>query len=356
MLNDKTLKNLEGRKKILSDEEYQLAVMDAEQGEAANRQMLNDIVMARLQAGGVATMDNVPAEILPRMLELVIAQAMREYSSFYPWREYFPVKNFPPAAGLIVQPVFSGEGIAAWYYGGPDHPNVSVGTKEITIQLKPLTLSYDLNWLDMQQASYAGVNTETEKLNEVFRGLDRFVSKVIYYGDAAVGIEPFIGHANMPSGALPYGAWDATTADPDEMFADVMYAVRKIEIQNPAVEEMEGKQVDVWLGPTMYNLAADSVVNPYNGETVLQKIKRQPEIRNVRKISNLDATAGGAKDYIIVGVFDEDHVVACLGYDKTPMPSSPPSWYIRKPYVSSTAGIWLKRPLSFFRGTGLLDH
>lgn len=346
----KQIANQQRAKATLSADEFALRM-------AADHAALPviDEAIAEVEAAKHLAADAVPATLLPRFLEIVIAQAEREYEVKYPWRNIFPVQTYDWTKKTVVIPIFTSEGMAQWYNGGGKHPNVATGMKEVTVTLFDLSASYTLEWLNVQREQGAGINTETEKVNRVYEAHDAFISNVVWTGDTAHDIQPFITHTNMASGAVPNGDWDdgTTPATAAEMLADILYVARQPLIQNRGVPEAENARVTVLLPASMYDIADDAIVNAYSNESVLDMAARKQFIERIVSVPKLDTTAGGSADYAIAGVFSMDNIAVILGADKLAMPRDDGGWYVEAPFLSSTGGVHLKRPLFFFRGTGL---
>jgi hypothetical protein len=346
----KQIANQKRAKESLTAEEYAIRMAD----DYAALEKIDAITDEIESARRLAT-DAVPATLLPRMLEIVIAQAEREYEVKYPWRDIFPVDVYDWTKKTVIIPIYTSEGIAQWYNGGGKHPNVITGMKEVSVTMYDLTAAYTLEWINVQREQGAGINTETEKLSRVFQAHDAFISDVVWTGDTAHAIQPFITHTNMGSGAVPNGDWDdgTTPATAAEILADILYAARQPFVQNRGVPEMENAQVDILLPSSQYDIADDATVNSYTNESALDMVAKKKFIRTIRSVPKLDTTAGGSGDFIIVGVFTSDNIAVVLGADKLAMPRDDGGWYIEAPYLSSTGGVHLKRPLAFWRGTGL---
>lgn len=349
----KQLRVQEKAKARLTADEYSALIADANDGLAAIDAIMRE-VNAEKYSDRLAT-DAVPNNLLPRLLEIVIAQAEREYEVSYPWRDIFPVDTYDWTKKTIVIPVWTSEGVARWYNGGGAHPNVATGMREVTISLRNLTASYVLDWLRVQQETGAGINTEVEMNNRVMEAHDAFISDVVFVGDAAMNIQPFVGHTNMGSGSVPNGEWDTAGTTGQQMYDDVLYACQQMFNQNIGVAKMAKGQIqlDVLLPSSMYDIADSEIVNSYTGESVLDYLAKKTFIRSVKSVPRLDTAACGSGDYIIVGVFTNEHIAVTVGADKMAMPRTEGGWFIEQPYLSSTGGVHLKRPLSFWRGTDL---
>jgi hypothetical protein len=336
--------NQERAKATLSADEFALRMAD----DYAGLDQINDFL-------STFSADDVPATILPRMLEIVIAQAQREYEVKYPWRDIFPVDSYDWRKKTVVIPLFTSEGMAQWYNGGGKHPNVATGMKEVTVTMFDLTAAYVLEWINVQREQGAGINTESDKVNRVYETHDAFISNVVFTGDTAHDIQPFVGHTNMASGAVPTGDWDSSQspATAAEVLADILYVARQPFVQNRGVSEMDNAQVDVLLPASKYDLADDAIVNAFSNESALDMAARKKFIRRIVSVPVLDTAACGSGDYVISGVFVNDNIAVVLGADKMAMPRNDGGWFIEAPYLSSTGGTHLKRPLFFYRGTGL---
>lgn len=335
----------------LTADEYNDMVLDAE-ALITEMRSIDDEIFAARRPGNMAN-DAVPAGILPRMLEVVLAQAEREREVVYEWRGLFPIDRYDWRAKTVYIPVWSSEGMAAWYYGGGNHPNVAAGLRMVPITMRTESVSYTVDWFEAQLESFAGIQSEVEKVNACYRALDRFAGDVIYSGSAEAGFAAFIGHPNIAAGALPYGDWDSTPVA-EEVLADCTYAIDRVFALNDGVEGFVERKVSLWLSPTMHRLLNSLRVDTVTQDTVMTVLMKDTRLREVRAVTFLGATAGGANDYIIAGVFDQTEIAVPMGADADRMPPTEGGHFMTQPLFTTLGGIQVKRPLSFWRGTGIL--
>ena len=295
------------------------------------------------------TGDATPAPLMGRALEYAVTRALYLITTYTVWRDVFPIDtDMPDGADTKKYTIWEAAGMAAWYRGGGKHPNVAIGSKEVSIPFHSITTEFTVDWLEMIASSYAGINTEAEKARACMQYLDRKVESIVFEGDSAMNRPPLIDHPNITSGNMTTGTW--TTATAAEIIADCQYGITQIVTQCKDDADFQPMLVDIMVSPTNYRIVTSKEANSYNNRTiegVLQTLDGKfGRFINSPKHGSIDSGTNAT-----FGVFgDMDTLCVSLSMDRRRMPPNDKGYLIEQPMVTKIGMLHIKYPLRFWQG------
>lgn len=299
--------------------------------------------------------DAVPATLMARALEYAVAQGIFEATSAVIWREVFPIdRDMPRGAKTKIYTIWSGSAISAWYRAGSKHPNVAIGSREVTITFHERSNAFTIESLEMMAADYAGVSVEAQKYARVLEGFDNDIEDIMFLGDTEKNFVGLIDHPNITQGNLTNGNWDDPATTADEMMQDVKNIITLMVIANNSSKEFRNKKVFAMCSPKIHRIATTTIANIYTRDSVeAALLKEDPKFGGFIESPIHGTTAGGANDYISFGVFNSiDDICVPISMDAERMPPDNRGMLIEQPFITKFASLHVKRPLSFYQAEG----
>lgn len=341
--------------------EFKKQLTDAERQELADaRATLADIGMGldqelKVHKVDASLADAVPAALMARALEYAVAQGILESTPEVVWRDVFPLdRDMPKGARTKRYTIWSGSAMSAWYKGGSKHPNVAVGSRDVTITFEYRSAALTIESIEMMASDYAGVNVEAMKYAKVLEGFDNDIEDLMFIGDAAANYVGLIDHTNITQGNLTNGDWDAAATTAAEIMQDVKDVITAMVVANKSAKNFRSKKVFAMCSPTIYRVGTTKIANVYTNETVETiLLKTDPKFGGFIESPIHGTTAGGADDYISFGAFnDVESICVPLSMDAERMPPNDQGMLIEQPFVTCIASLHVKQPLHFYQGEG----
>lgn len=302
--------------------------------------------------------DAVPATLMGRALEYAVAQGIMETTTSVVWRDVFPIdRDMPKGARTKRYTVWSGSAMSAWYRGGSKHPNVAIGSHDVTIVFEYRTSALTIESLELMAADYAGVSVEAQKYSRVIEGFDNDIEDIMFLGDTSVGFVGLIDHPNITQGNLTNGEWNDGTKTEAEVAADVIQDVKVVintmVVANNSAKDFKGKKVYALCSPIMYRIGTTTISNLYTNETVEAiLLKTDPQFGGFIESPMHGSTAGGSNDYVSFGVYEKESICVPMSMDAERMPKNDQGMLVEQPFASCFGSLHVKKPLHFYQGEG----
>jgi len=249
-----------------------------------------------------------------------------------------------------------------------DLPSAQAGASLVTIPVRWIGASFHFSWMELQQATQAGVPLSDRRAAACNRAIEVKLNNIAYGVDEEAtdaGLFGLLNNPNIPestvavSVANPGGVavadrtrWENKT--PQEILLDINNAFSTIEVATAGVHSANILSLPI----KQYNFLATTQINDLNSDTLMTWLMtNSPWIASMDQIrAQPELSEAGPNGEDVFFVYEDDPEIAemHIPFEKdTPVGTLPDGIAYKTPMLASTAGLDVRYPLAYSKGLGI---
>jgi hypothetical protein len=188
-----------------------------------------------------------------------------------------------------------------------DLPRCDAFGTQTTVKVRGVGDAYGYNLQEIRASQMANKGLDQKKANAARRGVEQKLNNLAWLANGVDGIYGLIRNTNITSHAAPTGTWSG--ADPDEILADMFYAVDTVTTSTNGVEIPNTLLMPL----AQHSLISTLPLQAGSDTTVLEFFRKQRPMVRIDWLQELkDVTtapvSGSTKDCILAYTNDADHL------------------------------------------------
>lgn len=306
----------------------------------------------RIQA--VLHFDADESALLARQLDFIKSKTYDIKYAELKARKLIPVSSeADPGAEKIFYRQYDQTGLAKVIANyADDLPRADVKGKEFFAEVKTLADSYGYNYVEMQNAAFAGLPLEQKRSNAARRAIAQLENRIAFFGDTESNLGGFITNPNIGTATIPDPGsgteWVNKTSD--QILSDMNL------VANSVVSGSLGVEIpDTMLLPLeQYNLVSSQARSANSDTTILNYfLQNNPYVKQVEWVNELDGAGTGGADVIMAYRRDPEVLTMEVPQDFQQLELQLHGLEYVIPCVERFAGVLIYYPLAIVKGEGI---
>lgn len=306
----------------------------------------------RIQA--VLHFDADESALLARQLDFIKSKTYDVKYAELKARKLIPVSSeSDPGAEKIFYRQYDQTGLAKVIANyADDLPRADVKGKEFVAEVKTLGDSYGYNYVEMQNAAYAGLPLEQRRASAARRAIAQLENRIAFFGDTEANLGGFITNPNIGTVTIPNPGsgtqWVNKT--PDQILSDMNLVANSVVTGSLGVEIPDTMLIPL----SQYNYVASTARSANSDTTILNYfLQNNPYIKQVEWVNELKGAGAGSSDVIMAYRRDPEVLTLEIPDDFKQLELQVRGLEYVIPCVERFAGVLIYYPLAIAKGEGI---